>query len=250
MRKKLLSFALIAIILAGGVGVFLYSQSGEAEMLPTGETEFSVLFSESDITIGYNGASAPMDSLTENPPDGVQAQQFPSAVKISFGDISILIVEEGAVPPDTAATVLVLRGSVPDETLLQKIAPGFAVLLSSDAPEEDLLRLLDENCTGVYRGDLQGEIRLTSDGQKVSFTAEKHVSSEDIFPYRRASTLQAVSLDYAYVVNLRSKAIHLPYCSGAGKIKDENRLNSGATLEELIAQGYHPCGSCRPDLSG
>lgn len=49
-----------------------------------------------------------------------------------------------------------------------------------------------------------------------------------------------------YVLNTSSRKFHLPDCSGIGQINEKNRDVFTGTREELIAQGYLPCGSCKP----
>lgn len=51
-----------------------------------------------------------------------------------------------------------------------------------------------------------------------------------------------------YVLNTRSKKIHLPDCASVDKMKEKNKAYSSETIEELESQGYTPCGNCRPDL--
>lgn len=48
-----------------------------------------------------------------------------------------------------------------------------------------------------------------------------------------------------YVVNPRTKKFHFPYCYSALQI-GVNRVFITSTLSELIAQGYDPCGQCKP----
>ena len=50
----------------------------------------------------------------------------------------------------------------------------------------------------------------------------------------------------AYILNTNTKKFHLPSCSSAKKIKDENRETWEGDREELIGQGYSPCGQCKP----
>lgn len=49
-----------------------------------------------------------------------------------------------------------------------------------------------------------------------------------------------------YVVNTNTGKFHYPSCKSVGKIKDKNRMDYTGTRSELIAQGYEPCGSCKP----
>lgn len=57
--------------------------------------------------------------------------------------------------------------------------------------------------------------------------------------------LPTVDSDAAdYVVNKSSKKIHLPSCSGAQSMKEENRWEFTGPLAELTELGYEFCGNC------
>ena len=47
-----------------------------------------------------------------------------------------------------------------------------------------------------------------------------------------------------YVLNTSSMKIHKPNCGSVETIKESNRKYTDLTREELIAQGYEPCGRC------
>ena len=49
-----------------------------------------------------------------------------------------------------------------------------------------------------------------------------------------------------YILNVNSKKFHLPECSGASSISEANRQEVKTTREDLVAQGYVPCGTCKP----
>lgn len=49
-----------------------------------------------------------------------------------------------------------------------------------------------------------------------------------------------------YVLNIGTKKFHKPDCPSVDKTKEENRRNFLGSREELIIQGYAPCGSCKP----
>ena len=49
-----------------------------------------------------------------------------------------------------------------------------------------------------------------------------------------------------YILNVNSRKFHDPDCRGVADIKAENRQEYTGTRELLIAQGYTPCGSCKP----
>ena len=52
--------------------------------------------------------------------------------------------------------------------------------------------------------------------------------------------------DTYYVLNKSSKKIHLPTCTYAKNMKEENKEESTKTLEELAGEGYSACSVCKP----
>ena len=57
---------------------------------------------------------------------------------------------------------------------------------------------------------------------------------------------QAEEQETDYVLNTSSKKFHLPDCPSVDSMSGKNRQEYHGTREELIAQGYEPCGSCNP----
>lgn len=49
-----------------------------------------------------------------------------------------------------------------------------------------------------------------------------------------------------YVLNTNTHKFHYPDCSSVSRMSDTNRQDFVGTREELIAQGYEPCGNCNP----
>ena len=49
-----------------------------------------------------------------------------------------------------------------------------------------------------------------------------------------------------YILNTSSHKFHYPDCGSANKISAENRGEYTGSREDLIAQGYSPCGNCDP----
>lgn len=50
--------------------------------------------------------------------------------------------------------------------------------------------------------------------------------------------------EYTYVLNTNSKKIHIPSCSSVTDMKEKNKEFTDKTLEELMEEGYVPCGIC------
>ena len=59
-------------------------------------------------------------------------------------------------------------------------------------------------------------------------------------------TAPETSGEGSYVLNTSSKKFHKPDCSGASSMKAENRKDFTGSREELISEGYEPCGKCKP----
>lgn len=107
------------------------------------------------------------------------------------------------------------------------------------AVQERLIQLgyLNGKADGVYGkgtaravSSYQEDVGLVADGianlatQNALFTAEKQ----------------------DYVLNKKSRKFHLPECSGVKSMSEKNREDVYATRDELIEQGYDPCGTCKP----
>ena len=57
---------------------------------------------------------------------------------------------------------------------------------------------------------------------------------------------QAEEQETDYVLNTSSKKFHRPDCPSVDSMSEKNQQEYHGTREELIAQGYEPCGSCNP----
>lgn len=49
-----------------------------------------------------------------------------------------------------------------------------------------------------------------------------------------------------YVLNKNTKKFHYPDCSSVKDIQEKNREETIKSRDELIAEGYAPCGRCKP----
>lgn len=124
---------------------------------------------------------------------------------------------------------------------LREIMPEYAVISvgadnSYGHPTEAALSRLRDAGAGVLRTDHSGTIICTSDGQSVSFSAERETTKE---PEQNAGAME-------YVLNTSSKKFHDPSCGSVQDIRETNRAAFSGTRDELLAQGYAPCGNCKP----
>ena len=63
---------------------------------------------------------------------------------------------------------------------------------------------------------------------------------------RLAETSASAGTEMHYVLNTGTRKFHLPDCASVSSMKEENRQDYTGTRDDLIAQGYTPCGSCKP----
>lgn len=49
-----------------------------------------------------------------------------------------------------------------------------------------------------------------------------------------------------YIANKNSKVFHYPSCSSVSKMNEANKIYAHETREQMIADGYKPCGTCKP----
>jgi len=50
--------------------------------------------------------------------------------------------------------------------------------------------------------------------------------------------------EYDYILNLKSKKIHKPYCKTAELISFQNRMEYSGDICDLFFEGYSTCGNC------
>lgn len=208
--------------------------------------------------------------------DGNDTNNTSIVLKITYGNTAYIftgdaereteqaILNRGA---DLSATVLKVghHGSDTSTTypFLREIMPEYAIISlgkgnSYGHPiDNNLSRLRDADVT-VYRTDLNGDIYLTSDGQTVSITTDKSASKEDTFspggivvtppttqePETDLNDTPSAGTDY--IVNTNTDKFHYPDCRSVKQMKESNKWYYTGTRDDLVAQGYDPCGNCHP----
>lgn len=101
-----------------------------------------------------------------------------------------------------------------------------------------------EICFNVYVYNVQPGIEIDYSTGKNKL-ADSNSPAQTETTAKTETTGTASSGDYKYVLNTSSssKKIHLPTCRYAD---NKNRENTNKTLDELKAEGYTPCGTCKP----
>lgn len=83
-------------------------------------------------------------------------------------------------------------------------------------------------------------------------TGESWLSSESNVSVPVTSTVADTpsatqsSTEQTYILNTNTKKFHYPSCSSVSQMKDENKETYSGSRETLIADGYEPCGRCKP----
>ena len=140
-------------------------------------------------------------------------------------------------------------GSSTSAAFLQAVRPRYAVIsVGGDNPyghpAAATLRRLREAGVTAFRTDLQGDIRCLSDGETVTFTVSRNAGADTLFI--PAGSGQASEGVRDYVLNTGTMKFHYPTCSTVSKMSAGRRVDRTADRETLLAEGYTPCGICRP----
>ncbi|MBR6632696.1 MAG: MBL fold metallo-hydrolase [Clostridia bacterium] len=195
-------------------------------------------------------------------------------LKITYGETSFLFTADAEREAeeiileqefDLSATVLKVghHGSENSTTypFLREIMPEYAVISvgknnSYGHPTEEALSRLRDADVKVFRTDLQGDIICTSGGKTVSFTVDRNADADTLVgieketdtvsptPDAQPEKTEAITTDY--IGNINTEKFHYPDCSSVKRMKESNKYYFTGTREEIIAEGYEPCGNCNP----
>ena len=103
----------------------------------------------------------------------------------------------------------------------------------------------------VARGVLMEGYSAEDNGEGICFNVYCYNSQPEIeIDYANGDSRYVGKTDSegsdSYVLNTGSMRFHLPTCSSIKDITDKNKKEYKGSREELINDGYSPCGSCRP----
>jgi len=96
-------------------------------------------------------------------------------------------------------------------------------------------------CFNVYVYNVQPEITIDYSTGDNWFSGSEDKDTEE----GSGSGTQAAE-EQTYILNTNTHKFHNPDCSGAKDIKEKNREEYTGTREELLSEGYEPCGRCKP----
>ena len=103
-------------------------------------------------------------------------------------------------------------------------------------------------CFCVYAYNVQPGVEIdyaTGDSWETGETpSESQPETSTQQPEQGDSTQSSGEMEY--VLNTSSHKFHYPDCGSVSQMSDSNRQDYTGTREEIIAQGYEPCGNCNP----
>lgn len=145
-------------------------------------------------------------------------------------------------------------------------------------PHKETMEKLEKDGVQIFRSDRQGEVSVYSDGTNYWFStmpsddwkcgneesdsgydksaAADHSSNDlkdvdsafGVTPNSDVSDAEdgQTAAEETYVLNTHTMKFHRPDCDAVAKMSDSNKEKSSLSRDELIAEGYSPCGACRP----
>lgn len=155
---------------------------------------------------------------------------------------------EGMLPLENMVTDFVKET---DYHVLYRVTPVYEGnnLVASGVEME--ARSLEDNgegiCFHVYVYNIQPGIAIDY------ATGDSWESDENIFDTEGSETTEAPASDQqtgaeqeTYILNTNTMKFHKPDCSSVDDMEEHNRQEYTGSREDLVADGYEPCGRCKP----
>lgn len=252
----------------------------ESFMTAASANEGECLYPKAGDTFSLGGANVQVIGPVRNDYDVENDRSL--SFRITYGNCSFLICGDAegdsewdmvcsALPISSDVYVVSHHGSASSSTapFLDAVSPTYALISCGKdnayghPSQAALSRLQLKGCT-LYRTDLQGSIIAHSNGSEIWFDfdpcndftpGDSAASSEalsnlsSLLPQgseSEAGTSGYAAPDYRYVYNINTLRFHYPWCDSVAKMKEPNRLYTEKSRDELIKEGYQPCGECQP----
>lgn len=158
---------------------------------------------------------------------------------------------------------------------LNQVTPEYTVISCAEGnsyghPSQEALTNIQAAGSQLFRTDEQGEVVLYSDGSDILYSQEpcndwtpgeipEQITEQATGQTQDAGTEEAnpaiqdslgaqadVSAAYQYVCNTNTMKFHYPDCRSVDQMKEKNKYYAAESRDELIAEGYSPCGNCNP----
>ncbi len=200
-------------------------------------------------------------TLTVLSPDSEEVysnlNNYSIVTRVEYGDSSFMLtgdaealVEKSLVQSESDLSADVLKcghhGSSTSscDAFLDAVNPQAAIISCGKDndyghPHKEVIKALDERNIPVWRTDLAGSIKATTDGDKIYISTNDATTEVNSLP----TPTQAETAPY--IGNRNSKVFHLNTCGGIKDMKDKNKVEF-SNREDATKAGYKPCASCKP----
>lgn len=120
-------------------------------------------------------------------------------------------------------------------------------LAAEKAKKEEEEKAAKEKAEQEAKAKADAEAQAAAEAQKQAEAdaAAKQAEQERIAAEQQTAAAQQPQTS-SYVVNTNTGKFHSPSCRDVNKIKPENYWAYDGTRDDLINQGYSPCGHCNP----
>lgn len=101
-------------------------------------------------------------------------------------------------------------------------------------------------CFNVYAYNNQPGVEIDYATGKSRLAEEETPEEKSLEEKPEESSNKTAGETGQYICNTNTRKFHNPDCSSAKDTKGKNRKETSQTREQLIRQGYEPCGRCHP----
>lgn len=176
----------------------------------------------------------------------------------SGANLQSTVLKVGHHGSETSTGYLFLRSVMPQHAVIS-VGKGNTY----GHPTEEVLSRLRDAQTTLYRTDMQGDIICTSNGSSVSFYVSRNAGIDTFGGIGDNSTqTQPTEPEQTqpqeteppvgegdgvdYIINTNSGVFHYPNCSSVSNMSEKNKQEYTGDRDDLVEQGYKPCGRCDP----
>lgn len=231
----------------------------------------------------YNIGDSAFTILSSDPNKdyGDEYNNWPVGIKLTNGSKSFVMCEDAETEAeqdilktgtDLRADVLKLghHGSNTSTTdsFLDTVQPKYAVISCGKDneyghPHQETMDKIASRNIEIYRTDEQGTIIASCDGNSITWnnnpstsmaagnlteSDQTEIMQTDPIPETQATEpvteVQPVGTDY--IINTNTGKFHYPSCSSVKQMNESNKKFYNGSSDDLVSQGYSPCGRCKP----
>lgn len=173
-------------------------------------------------------------------------------------DLRADVLKLGDHGSDTSAT----------DSFLDTVQPKYAVISCGKDneygyPHQKTMDKMVSRNIEVFRTDEQGTIIASCDGNSITWnnnpstsmaagqqteSTQTETMQTDPIPETQATEpvteAQPVGMDY--IININTGKFHYPSCSSVKQMNESNKKFYNGSSDDLVSQGYSPCGRCKP----